>query len=95
MGGTPSVPKTNAPLRACIHTIQNRPGQFDDPAAITQQLPIVSGRIESSHRSFIQKRLKIPEACWKLEYADSMLAPRVARKNQRWTHYWQQHTPTD
>ncbi|MBQ32564.1 MAG: hypothetical protein CL923_08445 [Deltaproteobacteria bacterium] len=43
-------------------------------------MPIASGRIESSHRSRIQKRLKLPGAWWKLEHADSMLAPRVARK---------------
>ena len=67
-------------------------GQFDDPAAIEQQLPIASGQIESSHRHLLQKRLKIPGASWKLENADSMRVLRVARKNQRWTHYWEQHT---
>ena len=44
-------------------------GQFDDPAAIEQQLPIASGQIESSHRRLIQKRLKSrgPAGNWSMQ----------------------------
>ena len=66
-----SVPKAEAPVRTLIQCIQNRPGQFDCPNALENRLPIGSGRIESSHRHLIQKRLKIPGAWWKLENADS------------------------
>ena len=93
MGGTPSVPKTNAPLRACIHTIQNRPGQFDDPAAIEQQLPIASGQIESSHRHLIQKRLKLPGGAggnWSMQTPCSL--PGLPEKSTM-VAFCQQHTP--
>lgn len=54
-----SVPKEEAPIRALMRYVNNRPGQFDYPNAIKNGLPIGSGQIESSHRHLIQKRLKI------------------------------------
>ena len=54
-----------APIRALVRYMKNRPGQFEYKTAIDQQLPIGSGKIESAHRSLIQKRLKLPGAWWK------------------------------
>lgn len=47
-------------LIACIKYIENRPGQFEYKTAKEKGLPIGSGKVESSHRSLIQKRLKKP-----------------------------------
>ncbi len=47
-----------APIRALVRYMKNRPGQFEYKTAIDQQLPIGSGKIESAHRSLIQKRPK-------------------------------------
>ncbi len=70
--------------------MKNRPGQFEYKSAIDQQLPIGSGKIESAHRSLIQKRLKLPGAWWKKQHADQMIQLRVARANGKWDCYWQQ-----
>ena len=75
-------------VRAAIRYIKNRPGQFDYLSALQKGLPIGSGRIESSHRYLIQKRMKITGAWWKEDNAKKMLSLRVQRANQRWNHYW-------
>ena len=58
------------PFSALVRYMKNRPGQFEYKTAIDQQLPIGSGKIESAHRSLIQKRLKLPGAWWKKQNAD-------------------------
>ena len=55
-------------------------GQLPPSARLSLTLDNASGQIENSHWCLIQKRFKIPGLGWKLEHADSMLAPRVARK---------------
>ena len=55
-------------------------GQLPPSARLSLTLDNASGQIENSHWCLIQKRFKIPGLWWKLEHADSMLAPRVARK---------------
>jgi hypothetical protein len=49
-------------LEACIRYITNRKDQFDYAAAKAHGLSIGSGKVESTHRSLIQRRLKIPGA---------------------------------
>ena len=85
-----SIPNEQAPIRALVRYMKNRPGQFEYKTAIDQQLPIGSGKIESAHRSLIQKRLKLPGAWWKKQHADQMIQLRVARANGKWDCYWQQ-----
>ena len=51
-------------------------------------LPIGSGEIESSNRSVVQTRLKLPGAWWKPEYAHDMLNLRTLRANGEWGQYW-------
>ena len=75
------MPDQDAPVPACHRYIHNRPGQLDDPGALAKGLPIGSGHIESAHRYFIQERMKIPGAWWKIENADKMLALRTLRAN--------------
>lgn len=77
-------------LRACIRYIENRPGQFEYKIAKQMGLPVGSGKIESTHRSLIQKRLKKPGSWWLRENATKMAELRVARANNCWDILWQQ-----
>lgn len=77
-------------LRSCIQYIENRPGQFEYKKAKQLGLPIGSGKIESTHRSLIQKRLKKPGAWWRRDNAEKMADLRVVRANNCWGHLWQQ-----
>ncbi len=83
-----SVESSNAQVRVCDRYIRNRPEQFDYPGALHAGLPIGSGRSESAHRYFIQERLKLSGAWWKIDNADKMLALRVTRANGNWEKYW-------
>lgn len=78
-------------LRACIQYIENRPGQFEYKKAKELGLPIGSGKIESTHRSVIQKRLKKPGGWWLRETASKMADLRVVRANNCWELLWQQN----
>ena len=80
----------NAPLRACHRYIKKCPHQLDYKAALDQGLPIGSGEIESVHRYVIQQRLKLPGVWWAPDNADSMLALRIIRANNKWDEYWNQ-----
>ena len=84
----PCVEDNDAPVRACLRYLQNRPGQFDYLKALREELPIGSGEIESAHRYVIQERLKISGAWWKIDNADKMLALRINRANGNWGNYW-------
>ena len=84
-----NLPDEQAPVRACYRYLINRPGQFNYQDAITDNLPIGSGEIESAHRYVIQERLKLSGCWWKLENAMTMLALRVLRANGDWDSYWQ------
>lgn len=83
-------PKKEKPANSCYQYIKKRKGQFEYKRAIESNLPIGSGEIESSHKSIIHKRLKIPGAWWKKETAENMLALRCARANGQWRKYWEQ-----
>lgn len=83
----------NGAVRKCLRYIENRPGQFKYKEALTAELPIGSGEIESGNRSVIQKRLKIPGAWWKPETAEWMLALRCMRMNGGWERYWRRVSP--
>lgn len=87
-----SVPRAEAPVRACHRYLTHRLEPFDYPAALAAGLPIGSGEVESAHRYVIQERLKIAGAWWKEEQAQNMLALRVCRANQDWEAYWSQRT---
>jgi hypothetical protein len=75
-------------LEACLRYIKNREGQFNYGKARAKELPISSGKVESTHRSLIQRRLKIPGAWWKRENADAMANLRTLRANGGWELLW-------
>ena len=53
-------------------------------------LPLGSGKVESSHRSLMQKRLKKPGTWWLREKAADMANLRTLRANGGWKLLWQQ-----
>ena len=77
-------------LRKCIRYIENRPGQFEYREALANDLPVGSGKIESSHRHVIQSRLKKAGAWWTRENASAMAELRVLRANGHWSDLWQE-----
>ncbi len=76
-------------LASCIKYIDNRPGQFGYNSIAKMGLPIGSGKIESTNKHLIQKRLKFPGAWWKRENAENMAELRVLRANGGWEYLWQ------
>jgi len=72
--------------------IENRPGQFHYHEAIKRDLPIGSGKIESTHRSLMQKRLKKPGTWWLRENAEKIADLRTLRENGGWELLWQQNS---
>ena len=76
-------------VRACIQYIENRPGQFNYKKAKKKNLPIGSGKVESTHRSLMQKRLKKPGAWWLRENATKIAELRTLRANGGWERLWQ------
>jgi hypothetical protein len=77
-------------IQSCIKYIENRPGQFEYQEAIKKELPIGSGKVESTHRSLMQKRLKKPGAWWLRENAAKIADLRTLRANGGWEFLWQQ-----
>lgn len=75
-------------VHACLRYIRNRPGQFSYDRALAKELPIGSGMIESTNRSLIQKRLKVPGSWWLPKTASMMADLRTVRANQRWEELW-------
>lgn len=84
----------NNPVKKCLRYMENRPGQFKYKEALSAELPIGSGEIESGNRSVVQKRLKIPGAWWKPETAECILALRCMRINGDWERYWRLSSPS-
>ncbi|MFQ5633465.1 MAG: ISKra4 family transposase [bacterium] len=83
-----TVANEQAPVRACLRYINNRPGQFNYQQAIEGDLPIGSGEIESANSYVVQERLKISGAWWKKDNAQKMLNLRTARQNGDWEAFW-------
>ncbi|MGV0029251.1 UPF0236 family transposase-like protein [Phormidesmis priestleyi] len=83
-----TVADEHAPVRVAHRYLQNRPHQLDYQGAISKDLPIGSGEIESAHRHVILERLDIPGAWWTIQKAEQLLSLRVLRKNQKWEDYW-------
>ena len=87
----PETPEPDAPARAALRYLENRPDQLDYPAAIRNGLPVGSGLIESAHRHLLQSRLKLSGAWWTLPHAHAMCQLRVCRSNNLWDDYWRNY----
>lgn len=79
----------------CIRYISNRLDQFKYVEAQKQDLPIGSGKVESTHRHTIQARLKKAGAWWKRNTAGVMADLRVLRANGNWNLLWQSKSELD
>lgn len=89
-----TVDDKQAPVRAAYRYLNNRPDQLDYQAAISAELPIGSGEIESAHRYVILERLDIPGAWWTVKKAEQIMTLRVLRENDEWHNYWEQLLPS-
>ena len=76
-------------LNSCLRYIKNRPGQFEYDKIRAKELPVGSGKVESTHRSLMQKRLKKPGTWWLKNNADKMADLRTLRGNGQWYLLWQ------
>jgi len=76
------------PVRAAIRYLRNRLQCLDYPGAISRDLPIGSGLIESGHKHVLQARLKKAGCAWLPANADALAQLRVLRANQQWDDYW-------
>lgn len=76
-------------LESCLRYIKNRPGQFEYEKIRKKELPVGSGKVESTHRSLMQKRLKKPGTWWLKVNADKMADLRTLRANGKWHLLWQ------
>jgi hypothetical protein len=77
-----------APVRACVRYLSNRTHQLDYQGALTANLPLGSGEIESAHRYILHSRLKRAGTWWTADNLANMLALRVLRANGDWDAYW-------
>jgi hypothetical protein len=82
------VADENAPVRKAHLYLSKRKEQLNYDLAITKELPIGSGLIESAHKHVIQYRLKLPGAAWSIKNAEVMIQARAFRANGFWDSYW-------
>jgi hypothetical protein len=78
----------SAPARVALRYLRQRWDHLHYREALSKNLSVGSGAIESGHRSVIQARLKIAGAWWSAAHAQAMAQLRVLRANQQWTVYW-------
>lgn len=83
-----SIDPVHSGVAECRRYMQNRVGQFKYQEALTEGLPIGSGKVESSHRTLIQSRLKLAGMWWRQENAENMAYLRALRANTMWALLW-------
>jgi len=88
----PGYPRYAAQEGNALHDlwryVQNRPGQFDYQELRKHGLPIGSGKIESTNRELVQKRLKLPGAWWHQDTLPRMLSLLTTWMNDSWEDLW-------
>ena len=82
------VADQDAPVRAALRYLSNRPDQPDYKSAIEKEPPIGSGMIEGGHRHVLQAKLKISGAWWSEQNAASIASLRALRANEKEQTYW-------
>ncbi|MEO7318917.1 MAG: hypothetical protein ABIZ56_08020 [Chthoniobacteraceae bacterium] len=88
-----SIPDDAAPVRAARRYLGNRRDALDYPDAITRELPIGSGFIESGHKHVLHARHKGAGTAWLPAHADALAQLRVLRANQLWDSFWPSPPP--
>jgi hypothetical protein len=83
-----TTPEEQAPVRRAHRYLAHRREQLDYQSALTRQLPLGSGLIESGHRHLLQARLKLSGAWWLPDNAHAMAQLRVCRSNGLWDSLW-------
>lgn len=84
----PGTSEELAPVRNAHRYLSNRSECMDYPRALSLELPIGSGMIESGHRHVLQARLKKAGAAWLTTNADLIANLRVLRANGHWLNLW-------
>jgi hypothetical protein len=82
------TPDAQAPARAALRYLENRPDQLGYPAALAAKLPIGSGLIESGNRHVLQRRLKQAGAWWLSDNLNAMACLRTTRASGAFDAYW-------
>jgi len=77
-----------APVCAAHRYMDNRRDQLDYPRALSRDLPLGSGLIESGHRHVLQHRLKIAGEAWLRANSEAITHARAVRANGGWPAYW-------
>jgi hypothetical protein len=83
------VATDQAPVRAGVRYLRNRPHHLDYKGALEKGLPIGSGELESAHRYVLQQRLTLSGAWWNADNVQPLLALRVVRANEDWEKDWE------
>lgn len=83
-----SIDPSHRGVAECRRYMQNRVGQFRYQEALIEGLPIGSGKVESSHRTLIQSRLKLAGMWWRQDNAENMAYLRALRANTMWDLLW-------
>jgi hypothetical protein len=84
----PTTPDEQAPVRNAWRYLSNRVDCLDYLGALTLELPIGSGLIESGHRHVLHARLKKAGTAWLACHAHQIAQLRVLRANQQWEIFW-------
>lgn len=71
-----------------VRYIENRPNQFNYPTLREAGLPVGSGKIESTNRQLVQKRMKLPGAWWHSSSVPPVLNLLVTWYNGQWKDLW-------
>ncbi len=84
----PEISDAQAPVRAALRYLENRPAQLDYAYALAHDLPVGSGLIESGHKHVLQARIKKSGAWWEESNGHAMCQLRTRRANHLWNKYW-------
>jgi len=87
-----SIDDAQATVRVCYRYLNQRQDQLFYQEAMSRDLPIGSGEIESAHRYLVQQRLKRSGAWWRIGNAEHMLSLRIHRANHLWQDYWEEQS---
>lgn len=71
-----------------VRYVGNRPGMFAYDEVRSHGLPVGSGKIESTNRQVVQRRMKLPGAWWHTNNVDPILHLLTCWYNDDWDQLW-------